>query len=178
MRLKPQIKLLTLWMLDEGMSRQYNYIPDHVITHGIWETRGVEKKSNGRLYTMMCVYSSNKLLEVGKEIVMHEDRVIHLCHQIKIVHLPKLNVNMKKGNWYSLNICTVCSVRIHNRSDHSGICPHCGHDSNSTVCQTDKVIIRKIKHDKPWWMIWKKRKVTYEGKNDLCKKWLITVEDD
>ncbi len=183
MRLKPQIKLFTLWVLDSSHENQLGDTnSEYYISRGIWETFGVKETERGRFYTMRCVISHVKSLEVGKLMEMHEDSIIHLCHQIKIIHLPKINeaVDMKKGKWYPLEICSKCSVRIRydDRHHNGGVCPHCGYNSKSTTCSTDTVVIRKIKHDKPWWMIWKKRKITFEGKDELSNKWLLTLDDD
>jgi hypothetical protein len=52
----------------------------------------------------------------------------------------------------------------------NGTCPHCGHSRRSTVCDYEKVILRRIKHHK-WWHIFG-RKITYEGQNEFSKSWL------
>ena len=79
---------------------------------------------------------------------------------------------MRKGDWYRITVCPKCQNRLSNRIHlySDGICPKCGRDSNGTICETNNIIIRKIKHH-PWWRFWDK-KFTYEGRNELSKNWL------
>jgi hypothetical protein len=95
---KPKVKLLTLWMLDVDYYK--NDIPNHIISNGIWETQGVEEKSNewgiNRIYTLVCVDSHNKNLKKGTKVKMAEAVIIELCHRVKLIHLPKYKSLMKK----------------------------------------------------------------------------------
>mgnify|MGYP003402927988 CR=1 FL=1 len=83
---------------------------------------------------------------------------------------------MEESKWYAIYVCTNCEKRLleHQRSDSYGICPYCGFDSWNKYCMTQKVIINKIKHNnKKWWQFWKKREVTYVGKDEFSQKWLL-----
>jgi DNA-directed RNA polymerase subunit RPC12/RpoP len=79
---------------------------------------------------------------------------------------------MRKSNWYSIYICSICEHRLYNSElmDSKGTCPHCGHSCRGSVCDYEKVTLRRIKHHK-WWQIFSK-KITYEGRNKFSMSWL------
>lgn len=81
---------------------------------------------------------------------------------------------MKESNWYHLNVCVKCENVLSTTQKYytSATCPHCGHSSRGTVCDTRKVVIKSIKNYK-WWQIFN-RKTTYVGRDDFSKKWLET----
>jgi len=83
---------------------------------------------------------------------------------------------MRSSEWHKITICVNCKCRIKHqtRMYGGGICPNCGHDSHSTICDTKNIIIKEIKHHK-WWQFWK-RKFTYLGKDDQSKEWLSSPE--
>lgn len=86
------IKLLTLWMLDDEY--QSKEVSTHIISHGIWETVGVEerlseKKEKIRIYQLCCIQSYHKKLKIGDIVYMAEDLIRELCHEVKLIHLPK-----------------------------------------------------------------------------------------
>jgi hypothetical protein len=87
---KPKIKLLTLWKLDDHKQIFYSKPDDSVISHGIWETSGVELTDKGRLYTMTCRLPGHKSQNIGDEIKMYDWLLIEMCHEVKICSLPKL----------------------------------------------------------------------------------------
>jgi hypothetical protein len=53
---------------------------------------------------------------------------------------------------------------------NNGICPHCGYDSDGTICDTYNAIIKKIDHS-PWWRLWE-RDVSFVGKDEKSKEYL------
>ncbi len=79
---------------------------------------------------------------------------------------------MKESNWYIVNVCKECDSELsQNIKFYSlGVCPHCGHDSRTTVCSTTRVVLKKFKHHS-WWKFWNK-KYTYEGKDEFSKQWI------
>lgn len=79
---------------------------------------------------------------------------------------------MKISEWYNIYVCNECDKRIsyHQKMYSSGICPHCGYDSKSTVNQTKNVVVRQITHHK-WWQFWKK-KYSYDAAVGFSKEWL------
>lgn len=86
------VKLLTLWVLDNNEG--YENIPPYIISNGIWETTGVEEinyldKSVKRIYDLTCVQSYHKKLKIGEVVKMSEELLTELCHEVKLVHLPK-----------------------------------------------------------------------------------------
>lgn len=92
----PQIKLLTLWMLEERRRPFYSEPDSHVISHGVWETHGVEVTDRGRLYTMVCRWPMHRNLKVGDKIKMLDWLLIEMCNEVKIVAQPKLPSMVKR----------------------------------------------------------------------------------
>ena len=78
---------------------------------------------------------------------------------------------MKESEWYCIDVCIKCEKRLSNNEVmyRSGVCPKCGHQTNSTMCQTKKVVLKEIRHHK-WWQFWK-RKYTYIGKDEFSRTW-------
>lgn len=93
---KPVVKLLTLWMLDDNLEYRFDSIPDHYISGGIWETRGVEVKDGARIYSMVCLFPNRPDLTKGTIIKMDEIMLIELCHEVKIVKQPKYKSLIEK----------------------------------------------------------------------------------
>jgi predicted RNA-binding Zn-ribbon protein involved in translation (DUF1610 family) len=79
---------------------------------------------------------------------------------------------MRESDWYGINVCVKCEGRLkYSQKMYSdGVCPKCGHVTIGTICETNKVIIKEIKHHE-WWQFWK-RKFTYKGKDDFSERWL------
>ena len=79
---------------------------------------------------------------------------------------------MRESEWYKITICTSCHKRLnrHNELYSGGVCPKCGRDSHSTICDTKTVIVKRIKHYS-WWQIFD-RKSTYVGRDEFSKIWL------
>ena len=87
---KIPVKLLGLWALDDKYENP-NFISDATICHGIWEVMGVKiNDANNRIYTMVCIAPSNSKIKIGDKRIMHEQTILHLCHEVKIIHLPKV----------------------------------------------------------------------------------------
>ncbi len=79
---------------------------------------------------------------------------------------------MRESYWYLINVCNTCDNRL-NREDiyrNNGVCPKCGVNSNSSICNTKGIILKKISHHK-WWNFWNK-KYTYIAKDEISHKWL------
>lgn len=96
---KPIVKLLKLFAL------QKNYEPkdpsDYKISNGVWTTLAVEEKIDElkrlkRIYTLQCVVSWHKDLNVGETRRMNEDSIIVLCDEMKLQRLKSMNVHRKK----------------------------------------------------------------------------------
>lgn len=88
-RKEPTVKLLTLWMRDNGFEERQ--VSDSFICYGIWETFEVLEEGNSRVYTLRCVWPMHRDLKVGDERKMYELVILALCHQVKIQHLPKVD---------------------------------------------------------------------------------------
>lgn len=80
---------------------------------------------------------------------------------------------MRESDWYKLSVCSKCEHTLSDRAEYygNGICPHCGHDSDSTICDTKYVILKETKHYN-WWDILSRER-TYRGKNEFSKSWLL-----
>jgi len=78
----------------------------------------------------------------------------------------------RQSNWYGLDVCISCESRLYNKQKNynGGICPYCGHDSDGTICDTQKIILKRISR-RPWWMFWN-NEYEYIGMDDASKKWL------
>ncbi len=79
------------------------------------------------------------------------------------------------SDWYLIRVCSGCQRRLDldEWARSGGVCPKCGKDSHSTICNTKNVILREIKFD-PWWKFWDRKPSVYEGKDDFSKQWLLT----
>lgn len=75
------------------------------------------------------------------------------------------------SGWYKILICSKCEKRLtyHQKMYSGGVCVHCGHDDNSTVCATKNVIVKEVSKHK-WWQFWKPK--DYIGKDDFSINWL------
>lgn len=93
---KPVVKLLTLWMLDDNFEHRFSSVPDHYISGGIWEARGVEVKDETRIYNMICLFPNRPDLDKGTVIKMDEIMLVELCHEVKIIKQPKYKSLMNK----------------------------------------------------------------------------------
>ncbi len=82
-----KVKLLTLWMIDKEYETKD--VNKHSISHGVWETISVFIKEGKRAYQLKCVWPAHKDLKTGETRKMYEDVLLELCHQVKIVDLPK-----------------------------------------------------------------------------------------
>lgn len=80
------------------------------------------------------------------------------------------------SNWYGIDVCIRCQRRLDDSEmmHRGGVCPKCGYNSNSTVCNTYKVVLREYKHYS-WWEFWKNKR-TYEGENEFSKEWLAKLK--
>lgn len=80
-------------------------------------------------------------------------------------------MSKRVSNWYSFEVCEKCHKRImdNERMYNDGLCPHCGNESGDTICDTKKVVLRRIRHYS-WWNFWDK-KVTYEAKKGFSTEW-------
>jgi hypothetical protein len=85
-----KIKLLTLWMMDK--ENESDKPSTGVISHGIWETISVIAHEGKRVYKFRCVWPFHKDIKLGQEVSMYNDVVIALCHEVKLIHLPKIDV--------------------------------------------------------------------------------------
>ncbi len=94
---KPIVKLLTLWMLDSKLERNWmdRDIPDHYISNGIWMAYGVEETDRTRIYDMYCVHPNREDLKKGTIIRMDEIMLIEICHEVKIIKQPKYKSILK-----------------------------------------------------------------------------------
>jgi hypothetical protein len=79
----------------------------------------------------------------------------------------------KVGNWYAKDVCIKCHSALNSRDKmySRGTCPYCGNSNDSTVCDTYKVVIRKVTII-PFLLLPWKRKVSYVGANDRSNAWL------
>jgi hypothetical protein len=74
-----------------------------------------------------------------------------------------------KGRWYSTDWCKECNSRFcgSDLAYSGGVCPYCGHNSNSTMCDWKTRSFRKVKHQRRvlglfWWTVERE----YEEKTD------------
>jgi predicted RNA-binding Zn-ribbon protein involved in translation (DUF1610 family) len=58
-----------------------------------------------------------------------------------------------RGKWHAAYFCVACGEEL--SSDEvmysSGVCPWCGHVSNTTVCRTETRVRRWVGGGVPWW---------------------------
>lgn len=80
----------------------------------------------------------------------------------------------RTSNWYGITVCKSCWKRLSDNQEmySGGVCPKCGYNSGGTVCSTETVVLREIKHH-PWWRFWN-REITYEARpgDKLSQTWL------
>ena len=83
--------------------------------------------------------------------------------------MEKIN---RESDWYVIFVCRLCKARMsdNERMYSNGICKHCGHDGDVTICDTRRVRIKAIKHYN-WWQLFN-RKTTYIGRDQFSKDWL------
>lgn len=76
-----------------------------------------------------------------------------------------------KGSWYKINVCIKCHNKLgdYTMMYSSGVCPDCGHDSDSTICDTKTIVARKIYK---WVFICFPVIVGYEGRGVESQEWL------
>lgn len=81
---------------------------------------------------------------------------------------------MSESNWYSIHVCVKCNSRLsnHQRMYSDGVCPKCGNVTGRTICDTYKVVIKKI-NKSPWWKFWDQQ-ITYKGQNEISQKYLLS----
>lgn len=83
-----KVKLMTLWMRDND--RQPKEVDPYFISHGIWETKGMDLIDGSKIYTMVCIWPHHDDLKKGDTRRMQHDILLVLAHQVKIEHLPKV----------------------------------------------------------------------------------------
>ena len=68
---------------------------------------------------------------------------------------------MRESNWYKINACAKCTKKLANSKVYynGGVCPHCGYDSNSDICDSIAITVKETKHY-PWWQIFNRKKPT------------------
>lgn len=72
---------------------------------------------------------------------------------------------MKYGNWEYKRSCKYCKSRLSDDQVYysGGVCPECGADSKSTICDYEKIIYRKVYTNIPqWFEFWKSPTYTIE----------------
>jgi len=86
--------------------------------------------------------------------------------------------NAKEGKWESFPVCSVCNHKMNKnqKMNSYGVCPYCGHDSESTICDTYNVILKKIWNE-PIWKFWAKNRFSFVGRDGRSKKWMNMEED-
>ena len=59
-----------------------------------------------------------------------------------------MKTRTKHGLCYGVKFCVQCDKRLgtYHEMYSGGICPHCGHNSNSTICRTKTRVYRVISH--------------------------------
>lgn len=65
----------------------------------------------------------------------------------------------------------------HEKMYSHGVCPYCGNDNNSTICDTYNVILKEISYT-PWWKFWDKYCLEHIGANEKSKKWLKLMPNE
>lgn len=82
---------------------------------------------------------------------------------------------MRESNWYVIHVCKKCEKRLSNnqRIYSRGVCPKCGNSSNSTICNTVDVIVKKVKNH-PWWRFWNKE-VYFIGRDEFSESWIKKI---
>ena len=62
--------------------------------------------------------------------------------------LAAQNLNkMIESDWYGIDVCK-CEGRLNysQRMCSDGVCHKCGHATKGDVCETNKVVLKEIKH--------------------------------
>jgi hypothetical protein len=84
------VKLNSLWVLDN----EYSFAMDNsFIHHGIWQVKGIKMKENCNIYSLYCVSSDSKDINIGDKRDLHEILLLIFCHEVKIIHCPKVDIN-------------------------------------------------------------------------------------
>ena len=84
---KVKIKLNTCWCRD---------LPDmdfseRFICLGIWITNGLEiAEGKQKIFTLTCVSANCDEVKIGDKRRMYESTIISFCHEVKLIHLPKI----------------------------------------------------------------------------------------
>lgn len=80
---------------------------------------------------------------------------------------------MRTSNWYSFSVCQDCENRLSSdeKMYSGGTCPHCGNTNDSTIVDCIKVTIRSH-NPNPWWKLFNRLPITYEGRDQYSKDWL------
>lgn len=79
---------------------------------------------------------------------------------------------MTKSKWHSIEVCVECKTQLSKttRLYNNALCPHCGHKSKGTICDTETIIFQQTRHTFGW-KFWK-RKFTYVAKDQKSLLWL------
>jgi hypothetical protein len=58
--------------------------------------------------------------------------------------------------WTAEFRCVGCSSALseYDRLYSDGVCPKCGHQSDGTICDAQKVAVPKMRRSRPWWYFW------------------------
>lgn len=72
--------------------------------------------------------------------------------------------------WRSINVCVECEHQLdrHDEFYSRGVCPHCGCSSDTTICNTRKVIYQILNSGTFFF-----RKISYVGKDAFSKQWIL-----
>jgi hypothetical protein len=60
---------------------------------------------------------------------------------------------MRYSNWYRIYMCGDHELSRDTVMYSGGVCPICGKNSNSTVCHTQRIAVRRVYH-RPWYIFW------------------------
>jgi len=84
-----KVRLKTMWMIDREF--ESNVPEKYMISHGLWITNGLEViNSDLNVFTLVCISSNHKDISIGDIRRLPEIQLISMCHEVKLVYLPKL----------------------------------------------------------------------------------------
>ena len=67
------------------------------------------------------------------------------------------------GRWYKVRVCVECEeiIESNENANSGGICPHCGKNSGTSICETKEMVARAI-NIHPWWKFWSFAPIKFE----------------
>lgn len=82
------------------------------------------------------------------------------------------------SEWMKVRVCSECYGYLDSSTfyDNDGLCPHCGHQANSTICDELDIVYRKVYTIKPkWYELWIDEEYFIEAKDSNSREALLKM---